>query len=233
MTKNKILSRISWFNDFCEDGREPDIVIEAIEEDLCEKQQLFKKIDSVYSPNVILSSATSSLSITEIARFLDRPDRMIGVHFFNPANIMKLVEVVPGERTSEEIIRKTIAFLGVIGKTPIVMPDQPGFLVNRILFLMINESINVLAEGKISAENIDLCMKLGANHPIGPLHLVDMIGLDTCLTILENLYRSTKNPQYKPNPLLIKKVQDHNLGRKTGEGFFNYYDTVNKIKSNV
>ena len=221
-SKNKILSRISWQSDFCEETPKTELVIEAVRENLREKQQLFKKMDKIYSSEIILSSVTSSLRITEIAKFMDAPERMVGLHFFNPANIMKLVEIIPGEKTSKETIEKAKAFVQDIGKTPLVAPDTPGFIVNRILFAMINEAIRLLCEGQVSAEDIDLAMKLGANHPMGPLSLADFIGLDNCLIILENLHKKTNCSEYKPHPLLIKKVKENNLGRKTGEGFFSY-----------
>ncbi len=221
-SKSETISRISWVCDFSEESRDAELVIEAVREDLCEKQQLFKKMDKIYSPDVILSSVTSSLSITEIAKFMIRPDRMVGLHFFNPANVMKLVEVIPGENTSEETVEKAKVFVQEIGKTPLITPDIPGFIVNRILFAMINEAIRLLGEGRVSADDIDLAMKLGANHPMGPLSLADFIGLDNCLIILENLYEKTKSAEYAPHPLLIKKVKENNLGRKTGNGFFSY-----------
>lgn len=221
-SKNKILSRISWVADFSEIPHDAILVIEATKENLNEKQRLFARVDKISPSNMILSSTTSSLNITDISHFMVRPERMIGLHFFNPATIMKLVEVVPGEKTSKKTIQKAKTFLEGIGKTPIVLPDQPGFLVNRVLFAMINEAINVLGEGKITVEHIDLAMKLGTNQPMGPLHLADFVGLDVCLSIFENLYEKTKRLQYKPHPVLIQKVKANNLGRKTGKGFFNY-----------
>ena len=221
-SKSEILSRISVVSDFSKETGNPELVIEAVREDLNEKQQLFKKMDKIYPSNVILSSVTSSLSITEIAQFMDMPDRMVGLHFFNPANVMKLVEIIPGEKTSEETIKKAQLFVKKIGKTPLITPDIPGFIVNRLLFAMINEAIALLSEAKVSAEDIDVAMKLGANHPMGPLSIADFIGLDNCLRILENLHKKTKRPEYIPHQLLIQKVKNNNLGRKTGKGFFCY-----------
>jgi 3-hydroxybutyryl-CoA dehydrogenase len=222
-SKSEALSRISWARDFCEESHDPELVIEAVRENLREKQQLFKKMDKIYSPDIMLSSATSSLSVTEIAKFMVNPERMIGLHFFNPANVMKLVEIIPGEKTSMETVEKAKMFVQDIGKTPLVTPDIPGFIVNRILFAMINEAICLLGEGQVLARDIDEAMKLGVNHPMGPLSLADFIGLDNCLVILENLHEKTKSPEYKPHPLLIQKVKENDLGRKTGRGFFNYF----------
>lgn len=221
-SKSEILSRISVVSDFSKETENPELVIEAVREDLNEKQQLFKKMDKIYPLNVILSSVTSSLSITEIAQFMDMPNRMVGLHFFNPANVMKLVEIIPGEKTSEETIKKAQLFVKKIGKTPLITPDIPGFIVNRLLFAMINEAIALLSEAKVSAEDIDVAMKLGANHPMGPLSIADFIGLDNCLRILEKLHKKTKRPEYMPHQLLIQKVKNNNLGRKTGKGFFCY-----------
>jgi 3-hydroxybutyryl-CoA dehydrogenase len=153
---------------------------------------------------------------------MDRPDRMVGLHFFNPVNVMKLVEVIPGEKTSNETLEKAKTFVEEIGKIPLITPDTPGFIVNRLLFAMINEAIYLLGEGRVSAAEIDVSMKLGVNHPMGPLSLADFIGLDNCLSILENLYEKTKRSEFNPNPLLYQKVKENNLGRKTGKGFFNY-----------
>jgi 3-hydroxybutyryl-CoA dehydrogenase len=221
-SKSEILSRISWTSNLNQDAANVDLVIESMKEDLEEKQQVFRTLDRFYSPSVILSSVTSSLSITEISKFMKRPERMIGLHFFNPPYQMKLVEVVPSKKTSDLTINKIKPFIFEIKKTAIIIPDIPGFLVNRLLFAMINEAINILSEGRVSAEDIDLSMKLGANHPMGPLHLADFIGLDVCLIILENLYQQDKTDRYKPNTLLTQKVKENNLGRKTGKGFFDY-----------
>jgi 3-hydroxybutyryl-CoA dehydrogenase len=221
-TKNEILSRVSWTKDFSGEALNSKIIIEAVKENLNEKQELFKKMDQIYSSDVILSSVTSSLSITEISQYTSSPQRIVGFHPFNPVYIMKLVEVIPGDKTSQQTINSVKEFVQEIGKVPIVVPDQPGFLVNRLLFVMINEAINALAEGNISAQDIDLAMKLGANHPIGPLHLADLIGLDVCLEILNNLHAKENSARYKPNPLLVEKVKNNDLGRKTGKGFFEY-----------
>jgi 3-hydroxybutyryl-CoA dehydrogenase len=224
-SKEEIHSKIAFCENYRKLPRDTELIIEAKEENLNEKQRIFESLDRIYAENVILSSTTSSLSISEISRFTSKPERTIGLHFFNPAHIMKLVEVVPRDKTSEETVKKVKIFLDEIGKTPVVVPDQPGFLVNRLLFSTINEAITVLGDGKISAEEIDIAIRLGLRHPMGPLHLADFVGLDVCLTTLENLYKRTKKTQYKPHPLLIQKVKRNDLGRKTGKGFF-VYSTV-------
>jgi 3-hydroxybutyryl-CoA dehydrogenase len=220
--KCEILSRITCVPDFCKESQDVELVIEAVKENLIEKQQLFKIMDKIYPEDVVLSSVTSSLSISEIAQFMNKPDRMVGLHFFNPVHVMNLVEIIPGKNTSDETLKKAKIFIDNIGKTPLITPDTPGFIVNRILFAMINEAIGLLEEGNVSARDIDVAMKLGANHPIGPLSLADLIGLDNCLIILENLHKKTKNPEYSPHSLLIQKVKENNLGRKTRQGFFSY-----------
>lgn len=219
---NEIMAAITWIDDLSRIPCDADLLIEAIKEDLLEKQLLFKKLDVICSPTMILSSNTSSLGITEISRFMAHPERMLGVHFFNPAHVIKLVEIIPGEKTSEQTTGKAEKLLEELGKIPLVVPDQPGFIVNRLLFLTINEAINMLGEGKLVAEEIDMAVHAGLNHPMGPLHLADFLGLDVCLTILENLHERTHNPQYKPNALLVQKVRNNNLGKKTGKGFFEY-----------
>jgi 3-hydroxybutyryl-CoA dehydrogenase len=222
MSKTEAVKRISWTKNFSEKTLKSTIVIEAVKENLIEKQKLFQKMDSIFSPEVVLASVTSSLSISDISCSSKYPNRIIGLHPFNPVLIMKLIEVIPNSKTSQKTIDSVVAFSNQIGKVPIIVPDQPGFLVNRLLFVMINEAINVLAEGKLSAGDIDQAMKLGANHPIGPLHLADLIGLDICLDILKNLHAKECSKRYEPNPLLIQKVKDNCLGRKTGQGFFKY-----------
>lgn len=221
-TKEEIHSKITFSDNYYKLPNDTELIIEATKENLYEKQKIFESLDQIYAEDVILSSTTSSLTIIEISRFMSKPERMIGLHFFNPAHIMKLVEIVPGEKTAEETVKKAKVIVEEIGKTPLITLDTPGFIVNRILFAMINEAIRLLGEGQASAEDIDTAMKLGANHPMGPLSLADFIGLDTCLSILENLYEKTKSTKYKPYPLLTQKVKENNLGRKTGSGFFNY-----------
>ncbi len=228
ISKSELLSRVLFGNNFSGVSPDADFVIEATEEDLKEKQELFQKIDRIYPSNVILCSVTSSLSINEIAGLMHTPERMVGLHFFNPAYLMKLVEIVANERTAPETVNKAIVFVKGIDKLPIVVADKPGFLVNRILFTMINEAIRLLDDGKFQAEDIDMAMKFGANHPMGPLHLADFIGLDVCLAILENLSNIYGN-KYEPHPLLVEKVKNHELGRKTGRGFFEYTERSRNI----
>jgi 3-hydroxybutyryl-CoA dehydrogenase len=152
---------------------------------------------------------------------MQKPERMVGFHFFNPAHIIKLLEIIPSQKTSQETVEKAKAFAEELGKTSLMAQDQPGFIVNRVLFAMINEAVGMVQNG-ISAEDIDAGMVLGANHPMGPLHLADFIGLDITLQVFENLYKQTSRCEYKPQPLLIQKVKERNLGRKTGRGFFEY-----------
>ena len=184
------------------------------------KQAIFKELMGIVKKECMFASNTSSLSITRIGEGLDRP--MIGMHFFNPADRMKLVEVIRGENTPQEMVDKITAIATEIGKTPVQVKEAPGFVVNRILIPMINEAIGVLDAGTASAEDIDVAMQLGASHPMGPLHLGDLIGLDICLAIMEVLYNETKDEKYAPQPLLKKMVEEKKLGRKTGIGFFDY-----------
>ena len=184
------------------------------------KKEIFKELDSSCPADTIFASNTSSLSISEMAAVTKRPDRFIGIHFFNPAPVMELVEVIKGANTSEETINKTRSFIKSIGKTPVEVQESPGFVVNRMLVPMINEAIFILMEGVASAEDIDAAMKMGANHPIGPLALADLIGLDVCLFVMETLYNEFGDDKYRPCPLLRKMVRAGHLGRKTGKGFF-------------
>jgi 3-hydroxybutyryl-CoA dehydrogenase len=218
---SELLKTISRIDTLSKIPPDTELVIEAVGENLTEKQLLFKELDSLCVSS-ILSSNTSSLSITEISRLMSKPERMLGIHFFNPAQAIQLVEIIPGEKTSKETVKNASAILIDLGKTPLIVPDKPGFLVNRLLFLMINEAISVLGEGNLTAEEIDLGMRLGLNHPMGPLRLADHVGLDVCLSVLNNLHKRTRNRQYKPHPLLLSKVANNDLGRKTGRGFFNY-----------
>ena len=199
-----------------------DLVIEAAVEEMELKKEVFAELSKVCGPNTIFATNTSSLSITEIAACTDRPERFIGMHFFNPAPVMKLVEVIKGQKTSEEVCEKIVNLANEMGKVPVKVNEAPGFVVNRILIPMVNEGIGILADGVASAEEIDTAMKLGANHPMGPLALGDLIGLDVCLAIMEVLYNEYGDTKYRPHPLLRKMVRAGLLGRKTGEGFYKY-----------
>lgn len=217
--KDAILGRIkTGLKDICTDC---DLIVEAAFEDLQVKKDTFNELQSIVPKDCLFTSNTSSLSITEIGKGLDRP--LIGMHFFNPAARMKLIEVIKGENTPDDMFEKIVKISEDIGKTPVRINEAPGFAVNRILIPMINEAINVLDAGTASAEDIDIAMQLGCNHPMGPLHLGDYIGLDICLAIMNVIYEGTnKDPKYKPAPLLEKMVADKNLGCKTGKGFFDY-----------
>ena len=199
-----------------------DLVVEAAIENLDIKKSIFAELDKICKPETILATNTSSISITAIAAATKRPDKFIGMHFFNPATVMKLVEVIRGAHTSDETY-KAVADLSVeIGKEPVEVNEAPGFVVNKILITMINEAADLLYTGVASAEGIDTAMKLGANHPMGPLALGDLIGLDVCLAIMDVLYNETHDPKYRASLLLRKMVRAGTLGRKTGKGFFDY-----------
>ena len=199
-----------------------DLVIESTTEDMEAKKALFKELDALLDEDVILATNTSSLSITEIAYETSRPDKIIGMHFFNPVPVMKLVEVIKGLMTSDQTKNLIIEMTEDLDKTPVEVEEAPGFVVNRILLPMINEAIGILADGLASKEHIDAAMKLGANHPMGPLELGDLIGLDVCLAILKTMYNEYSDPKYRPHFFLRKMVRAGKLGRKTGEGFYKY-----------
>ncbi|AZO94432.1 3-hydroxybutyryl-CoA dehydrogenase [Halocella sp. SP3-1] len=199
-----------------------DLVVEAITEQMEIKKRVFQDLDELCSPETILASNTSALSITEIATTTKRPDKVLGIHFFNPVPVMKLVELIKSITTAEETFNKAKEFVEKIGKTPVEVNEAPGFVVNRILIPMINEAAFILYEGIAKADEIDTAMKLGANHPLGPLALGDLVGLDVCLAIMETLYNEFGDSKYRPCPLLRKKVRAGHLGRKIGRGFFEY-----------
>lgn len=199
-----------------------DMVIEAVTENMVVKKKIFQELDEVCKKETVLATNTSSLSITEIATATNRPDKVLGMHFFNPVPMMKLVEIIKGIATDRAVGEQVVELTEKIGKTPVEVEEAPGFVVNRILVPMINEAIGVLGDGVATAEDIDQAMKLGANHPIGPLALGDLIGLDVTLAIMEVLYEEFADSKYRPHPLLRKMVRAQKLGRKTGEGFYSY-----------
>ncbi|RTH21122.1 3-hydroxybutyryl-CoA dehydrogenase [Thermus scotoductus] len=211
------------------DLAEADLIVEAIVEDEGEKRRLFERLGSLVKPEAILASNTSSIPITALARYSGRPERFIGMHFFNPVPLMQLVEVIRGELTSEETRNVVVEVARWMGKTPLEVQDYPGFVSNRLLMPMINEAIEALREGVATKEAIDGVMRLGMNHPMGPLELADLIGLDTCLAIMEVLHRGFGDDKYRPSPLLRRMVQAGLLGRKTGRGFYTYDEKGNKV----
>lgn len=220
-TKEDILSRISGTTDM-NLAADCDLVVEAAIENMKIKKEIFAELDKICKPETILASNTSSLSITEVASATNRAEKVIGMHFFNPAPVMKLVEIIRGMATSQETFDAVKELSVAIGKEPVEVEEAPGFVVNRILIPMINEASFILQEGIASVEDIDTAMKYGSNHPMGPLALGDLIGLDVCLAIMDVLYNETGDTKYRSSSILRKYVRAGWLGRKSGRGFYNY-----------
>ena len=220
--KNNTLSNITTYTDIKEGVKGVDLVVEAATENIDLKLKIFKQLDEICDTNTLLATNTSSISITKIAAVTNRPTQVIGMHFMNPVPVMKLVEVIRGYATSDKVTERVMEMSRTLGKSPVEVNDYPGFVANRILMPMINESIETLFQGVAGVEEIDTVMMLGMAHPMGPLHLADFIGLDVCLSILEVMHEGFGNPKYAPNPLLVNMVAAGKLGVKSGEGFYNY-----------
>ena len=223
--KNETLNNISTFTQLEDAAKDADLIVEAATENIDLKLKIFRQMDELAPENCILATNTSSISITKIASVTQRPEKVIGMHFMNPVPIMKLVEIIKGYSTSKETFDAVYEMSKTLGKVPVEVNDYPGFVANRILMPMINESIETLYNGVAGVDEIDTVMKLGMAHPMGPLQLADFIGLDVCLAILNVMYDGFKNPKYAPNPLLVNMVTAGKLGVKSGEGFYDYSET--------
>lgn len=219
--KQQIVSRIITSTNLEELG-DCDLVIEAVSENINIKKQLFEKLDTILNKGCIIASNTSTLPIIQLAMITNRPENVVGIHFFNPAPVMKLVEIIKSLTTSDQTVQKAKEFTLSLGKDPVITKDRPGFIVNRILLPMLNEAVFALEEGMGTAQDIDKAMKLGTNHPMGPLELIDLIGLDVILDILDVLFEEFKDPKYRACPLLRQMVRAGYLGRKSGRGFHDY-----------
>ncbi len=229
--KSATLSTISLCTDMAAACSDRELIIEAATENIDLKLKIFSQLDAFAPANCILATNTSSISITQIAAATQRPERVIGMHFMNPVPVMKLVEVIRGYSTTDQVTRAVTELAQSISKTPVAVNDYPGFVANKILMPMINEAICTLYEGTAGVEEIDTIMKLGMAHPMGPLRLADFIGLDTCLSILRVLHDGFGNPKYAPCPLLVNMVMAGKLGDKKGEGFYTYADPKNPVVS--
>lgn len=223
--KQETLNNISTFTNLVEGVESAELVVEAATENVDLKLKIFKQLDEVCPEGTILATNTSSISITQIAAVTSRPELVIGMHFMNPVPIMKLVEIIRGYNTSDDVTNTIMEMSKQLGKVPVEVNDYPGFVANRILMPMINESIETLYNGVAGVQEIDTVMKLGMAHPMGPLQLADFIGLDVCLSILNVMYEGFKNPKYAPCPLLVNMVRAGKLGVKSGEGFYDYSES--------
>lgn len=216
-----ILHNIDWETDYSKLDR-ADLVIEAVAENSAVKREVYDQIEALCPEHTIIATNTSSISITELAAYTTRPDRFIGMHFFNPATVMKLIELIRGMNTSDETFNAIEELSRAIGKEPVEVSECPGFVVNRILIPMINEACFIVQDGVASVQDVDTAMKLGANHPMGPLALGDLIGLDVCLAIMDTMFNETHDSKFRACPLLRKMVRAKLLGKKTGKGFYDY-----------
>ncbi len=228
--KDDTIININTYTSINEGVKDADLVVEAATEDLNLKLKIFKQLDDICNSNTLLATNTSSISITQIANITNRPEKVIGMHFMNPVPIMKLVEVIRGKKTSNEVTSTIMQLSKDLGKIPVEVNDAPGFVANRILMPMINEAIYTLDENISSVEGIDTVMILGMSHPMGPLYLADFIGLDVCLSILQVMYEGFSDEKYKPCPLLAEMVKNGNLGVKSGCGFYDYSEGIRNKK---